>query len=125
MADSNLTAKERAKESRRSERGRAEAKRRMDEAKARPGWYEKKREANRVWREGNRHKTFAEKEARVAFQLGLIPREGCEVCGEHAEMHHDDYIKTLEIRWLCSRHHREWHADHPSPSPMTGRPARG
>ena len=33
----------------------------------------------------------------------------CEVCGSQTdlEMHHDDYEKPLEIRWLCFRHHLE------------------
>jgi len=31
-------------------------------------------------------------------------------CGRgKAEMHHDDYAKPLDIRWLCFVHHREFH----------------
>jgi len=37
----------------------------------------------------------------------------CEVCfitrGVHA--HHDDYLKPLNIRWLCAVHHSQWHRD--------------
>lgn len=35
--------------------------------------------------------------------------EPCEVCGEKAHAHHDDYAKPLNVRWLCAEHHREWH----------------
>jgi hypothetical protein len=40
-------------------------------------------------------------------------REPCAVCGkENADGHHDDYDKPLNVRWLCSEHHRQWHAKH-------------
>lgn len=39
-----------------------------------------------------------------------IKRKPCEVCGDpNAEAHHDDYNRPLEVRWLCFKHHREWH----------------
>ncbi len=34
-------------------------------------------------------------------------KKPCEVCGTIAEAHHDDYSKPLEVRWLCSVHHKE------------------
>jgi hypothetical protein len=41
---------------------------------------------------------------------GKIIRLPCEVCGEkRVHGHHDDYAKPLEVRWLCSVHHAEWH----------------
>lgn len=36
----------------------------------------------------------------------------CECCGSlivHA--HHDDYSQPLTVRWLCSKHHIEWHKE--------------
>jgi hypothetical protein len=42
--------------------------------------------------------------------LKLIPAP-CETCGKKAEAHHDDYSKPLEVRWLCRKHHRMWHAN--------------
>jgi hypothetical protein len=38
-------------------------------------------------------------------------REPCEICGnKETHGHHDDYAKPLNVRWLCSEHHRQWHA---------------
>ena len=44
-----------------------------------------------------------------------IEKKPCEICGAKAEAHHDNYDKPLEIRWLCFRHHREWHKSHDNP----------
>lgn len=42
---------------------------------------------------------------------GKIVRGLCEVCGaNNAHAHHDDYNKPLEVRWLCPKHHMEWHS---------------
>jgi len=39
-------------------------------------------------------------------------REPCEICGEaKSHGHHDDYMKPLNIRWLCAKHHNEWHKE--------------
>lgn len=46
-----------------------------------------------------------------ALLRGAIKREGCEVCGEPAEMHHDDYARPLEVRWRCRAHHLELHCE--------------
>ena len=37
----------------------------------------------------------------------------CEECFSTHDLHahHDDYAKPLNIRWLCSKHHREWHKE--------------
>ena len=44
-----------------------------------------------------------------------IERRPCEVCGAKAEAHHDNYNEPLNIRWLCFKHHREWHKKHENP----------
>lgn len=44
------------------------------------------------------------------IKRGRLVRLPCEVCGTApAEAHHDDYAKPLDVRWLCSTHHREHH----------------
>lgn len=53
-------------------------------------------------------KARARRMAHHAVRRGLIPRLPCH-CGQTAQMHHDDYSKPLEVRWLCRRHHLELH----------------
>jgi len=40
-------------------------------------------------------------------------REPCGICGttERVHAHHDDYLKPLNVRWLCAAHHRQWHIE--------------
>ena len=44
-----------------------------------------------------------------AIRDGRLMRQPCEVCGDVAQAHHDDYSKPLDVRWLCTTHHAEWH----------------
>jgi hypothetical protein len=48
---------------------------------------------------------------RKALNQGLLVKKPCEICGseKHLRAHHDDYNKPLDVRWLCPRHHFEWH----------------
>lgn len=48
--------------------------------------------------------------AGVYLRRGKLERKPCEVCGEKAQMHHNDYSKPLEVTWLCRKHHLELHA---------------
>lgn len=41
-------------------------------------------------------------------------RQNCEVCKkkgveEKGHAHHGDYLKPLEVHWLCRIHHETWH----------------
>ena len=57
--------------------------------------------------------------ARVAqYRVGAAIRDGrlikkpCEYCGNKTVVaHHDDYLKPMEVRWLCYSHHSQWHVD--------------
>jgi hypothetical protein len=42
-----------------------------------------------------------------------LDRKPCEICGEIAEAHHDDYSKPLDVKWLCFSHHRQHHYSNP------------
>ena len=47
-----------------------------------------------------------------AIRDGRLQAKSCQVCGcEITHAHHDDYSKPLDVRWLCPRHHNEWHAE--------------
>ena len=48
-----------------------------------------------------------------AIQHGKLFSEGCECCGadDNTHAHHDDYLKPLDVRWLCSSCHRKWHIE--------------
>ena len=48
---------------------------------------------------------------RSFIKAGKLIRQPCEVCNtvERVEAHHDDYEKPMEIRWLCHKHHMEYH----------------
>lgn len=65
--------------------------------------------AARRWDAANPEKVAAQRLARRALAHGEIARQACETCGAHAEMHHDDYSRPLEVRWLCRLHHMAVH----------------
>ena len=46
-----------------------------------------------------------------ALKMGYIVKSPCEICNEtlNVEAHHDDYMKPLDVRWLCKKHHAEHH----------------
>lgn len=45
-----------------------------------------------------------------AIKAGKIERGDCMVCGAaNAHAHHDDYDKPFDIKWLCHKHHVEYH----------------
>jgi len=47
-----------------------------------------------------------------AIRGNKLFKEPCEVChtNDVIHAHHDDYGKPLNVRWLCSSHHSQWHA---------------
>ena len=57
----------------------------------------------------------ARSELNHAIRDGKIIKENCEICGETAEAHHDDYNETLKVRWLCFKHHRKYHKTNENP----------
>jgi hypothetical protein len=68
----------------------------------------RRREYNqRTWR-SRKDKLASRKKALRALRSGRIDKQPCEICGSiEAEMHHEDYSKPLEVKWLCRRHHRQ------------------
>lgn len=61
----------------------------------------------------NRVKIRAREAVQNALRYGKMARQPCEVCGaEKTHGHHDDYLKPLEVRWLCHSCHAAEHRDH-------------
>ncbi len=48
-----------------------------------------------------------------AFKNGEIKRLPCEVCGtdKNVHGHHEDYLKPLDLKWLCCKHHIARHKE--------------
>lgn len=72
-------------------------------------------ENTRRYREENPRKYAAHSAVGYAVKSGkLFKLDRCEECMSdlQVEGHHDDYSKPLEVRWLCSRCHSIWHAEH-------------
>jgi ribosomal protein S27AE len=66
------------------------------------------------WAELHWDAILAHKSVARAIAAGRLVPEPCEVCGRDVSLaHHDDYQDRLNVRWLCDRHHRLWHIDHP------------
>ena len=65
----------------------------------------------KAWIERNPVKRAAQVKVGNAIALGKLTKQPCEVCGstKRVNAHHDDYSKPLEVRWLCPKHHSEWH----------------
>lgn len=62
------------------------------------------------WRAKNRIKCRAHKKLNNAIIRGELTRQPCEKCGvRKVDAHHDDYSKPLQVRWLCRKHHVEFH----------------
>lgn len=62
------------------------------------------------YRERHPDKRKAVKAVEAALKRGALLRQPCEVCGsEKTQGHHDDYMKPLDVRWLCHKHHMEVH----------------
>jgi len=59
----------------------------------------------------NRKKFRVKKNVRDAIMSGKLTRGRCEICdtAEDIHGHHDDYNYPLKVRWLCRKHHMEWH----------------
>lgn len=62
----------------------------------------------------NRVKHQVRSLTRSFIKTGKLVKGACEICNTtvHVEAHHDDYSKPMDIRWLCRKHHREFHMEH-------------
>lgn len=57
-----------------------------------------------------RVKAYSRTILNAAVRDGIIQPQSCEICGARpAEGHHDDYLRPLDVRWLCRPCHSEFH----------------
>lgn len=55
-------------------------------------------------------KLLAQKLVNQAIKRGDLIRKPCQHCqNAKSEAHHEDYLKPLEVQWLCKKHHVAWH----------------
>jgi hypothetical protein len=63
-------------------------------------------------REKHPEKYRARMEVLKAKRKGTLIKQPCEICGDNkVEAHHEDYSKPLEIKWLCTKHHKQRHKE--------------
>jgi hypothetical protein len=63
------------------------------------------------WKTENREKVYAQERVYRLIRRGALTRKPCDICGDAAEAHHEDYSKPLEVQWLCHLHHAQRHAE--------------
>lgn len=82
-----------------------------------------KEERRKRWtlhRQRHPEKSRARNLLAAAKKRGEIIAQSCEVCGEKkVHAHHYDYNKPLDVMWLCSKHHGEWHRNHKVIEPIS------
>ncbi len=64
----------------------------------------------RQWRRANPEKVKAHNALNHSIERGETKRLPCETCGNvRSHAHHEDYLKPLEVTWLCYFHHKQKH----------------
>jgi len=70
----------------------------------------KKSSYQKRYRERNPGKVRARRKLRRAVRSGELEPQPCRRCGSlEVEAHHGDYLRPLDIEWLCFRCHRKRH----------------
>lgn len=69
-------------------------------------------ERSAQWREENKLKRAAHIMVGNALKSGRLLRTSCEKCGsKNSEAHHEDYLKPLDVNWLCKECHGARHRE--------------
>lgn len=64
----------------------------------------------RAYRRRNIVKALARDQVHNCIRKRVLVKCPCEVCGRYkVEAHHCDYLKPLDVMWLCKEHHNLWH----------------
>lgn len=73
---------------------------------------EKVAEINRNYVKNNPKKRSAHKIVEKMVRMNESSIQPCEVCGSiNVVAHHDDYDNPRAVRWLCAKHHKQWHKE--------------
>ena len=74
----------------------------------RPERKQQKRSALKTHRAKHPERNRARSRVASALRSGLLHRLPCKLCGsEKSQAHHEDYLKPLDVEWLCFVCHRE------------------
>ncbi len=84
-------------------------------------WRKENPSYNKEWRKKNPElnksyvaKAFLKYQARHkvnrAIRSGELIKLPCSICeNTKSEAHHDDYSKSLDVKWFCRIHHEDYH----------------
>lgn len=62
------------------------------------------------WNAAHPLEMWAHASLRSAIKRGLIERKPCQACGApETHGHHSDYLRPLDVTWLCPLHHKREH----------------
>jgi len=68
--------------------------------------------AKAEYRKRNPNKSKSHAKVAREIRKGNLFKKPCEKCeGLEVHAHHDDYSAPLNIRWLCAKHHSQWHKE--------------
>lgn len=75
---------------------------------SRPERKEAQSDSQKRMKERNPEKTKARNAVSNAVRDGRLHKKPCKICGAtKVQAHHHDYLKPLDVEWLCFKHHRE------------------
>lgn len=75
---------------------------------------ESKKKTIKRYIEENPKKRSAHIRVGNAIRDGVLVKKPCSVCQTTINIvaHHYDYDRQLDVMWLCSQHHSDWHTMH-------------
>jgi hypothetical protein len=72
--------------------------------------YNAKSRQRQKWKLENPEKVKAHNAVHRAIKSGRLIKKPCVVCGDtNSQGHHEDYSKSLDVVWLCDKHHKAAH----------------
>lgn len=73
------------------------------------------RRTSKLWRDNHPDAYRAQTMVNNRLRDGKLKKSPCAMCGatKHIHAHHKDYVKPLDITWLCAKCHHRLHATFP------------